>query len=226
MTLKPRAFHEAKPRAVQKRSHEPWRPGQTVQDPGHFGAGEDDRKPCRPPSPHEAVEPSELDSQYFAVEEEDRAQGLVLRRRADVPLDREMREERGDLRLSQLPWMAHPVEPDVAMDPSDVRLLGPGTVPVESDGRAHLREQSRGFPSGVDPAAWHETTAACNDRANEPEKWYGRPGFGGERTAGTENPDCPIRSARPSELRGRAPGSPPYPGESDKSACKVSRGVL
>lgn len=62
--------------------------------------------------------------------------------------------------------MAHPVEPDVAADPSDIRLPGAGTVPVNADGRAHLREQSRGSRSDVDLATWHETTAACNERAN------------------------------------------------------------
>lgn len=139
----PRAFQEAEPRAVQERPHEPWRTGQVIEDPGHLGAGEDDRKPGRPPGSHQAVEPFELDPQHLAVEKQDRAQGLVLGRRADVPLDGEMREKGGGLRLGQLPGMAHPVEPDVAADPSDVRLLGTGTVPVKPDGGAHPREESR-----------------------------------------------------------------------------------
>lgn len=86
----PRAFHEAEPRAVQERSHEARCPGQAIQDPGYLGAGEHDRNPSRPPGTDQAVEPVELDPQHLAVEEQDRAQRLVLGRRADDPLDREM----------------------------------------------------------------------------------------------------------------------------------------
>ena len=77
-----------------------------IGDPGHFGASENDRKTGRPPAPYQTVEPFELDLQHLTVEEEDRAQSLILGRRADVPLDREMRQKGSGLGLGQLPGMA------------------------------------------------------------------------------------------------------------------------
>jgi len=59
-----------------------------------------DGKPPRTLRSFELLDPGNLRSQNAVVEEQERAQGLVLGGGAHVPLRREVREECGDFRLS------------------------------------------------------------------------------------------------------------------------------
>jgi len=59
--------------------------------------------------------------------------GLVLCRRRNTAIRREMREKRLDVGSRQIDWMAIAVKADVALDPVDVGLLGPYAVVLEPD---------------------------------------------------------------------------------------------
>jgi hypothetical protein len=71
--------------------------------------------------------------QHFPVEKEQCALGLVLRRRRNAAICREMREKRLDVGSRQIDRMAATVKTDVAPDPVDVGLLGPYAVVLEPD---------------------------------------------------------------------------------------------
>src|SRR5262249_25753195 len=62
------------------------------------------------------------------LEEEQRVEGLVLGGRGDAVTDCERGQEGRDFRVAHLRGMALAVEEDVALDPVDVRLLGPAAV--------------------------------------------------------------------------------------------------
>src|SRR3989442_1864705 len=64
----------------------------------------------------------------FPIEEQQRAQRLVLGRGRDLLADGERREKGTDFRGAHLRRMPLPVEKDVALDPMDVRLLGAAAV--------------------------------------------------------------------------------------------------
>jgi hypothetical protein len=82
---------------------------------------------------YDAIEPRQFDCQHFPVEKEQCALGLVLCRRRNTAIRREMREKRLDVGSRQIDWMAIAVKADVAPDPVDVGLLGPYAVVLEPD---------------------------------------------------------------------------------------------
>jgi hypothetical protein len=137
----PSAFQQAQSGPVQDGRHEPRRSLELVQDGPDLLTGEDDRKPPRDLGAHDTVEPWDVSLEYRAVEEQQGAQRLVLRRRADVAADREPRKKAGDLGGSHLRGMPLPVEEDVAPDPADVRLLRPAAVVASPDRVADLVQE-------------------------------------------------------------------------------------
>jgi hypothetical protein len=70
-------------------------------------------------SPGHLSELAERPADEFAVEKEEYGEGLVLGRSRDLALDREVREERRDVPLSQVPRMSPRVESDEATRPVD-----------------------------------------------------------------------------------------------------------
>jgi hypothetical protein len=86
-------------------------------------------------------EPAQLDAQHLAVEKEQGAEGLVLRRGAGVALHREGGEEVGHLLFAHLPRVALVVEEDVAPDPVAVRLLGAAAQVADADRLVELSEE-------------------------------------------------------------------------------------
>src|ERR1700690_3642218 len=75
------------------------------------------------------------------IEEEQRSQGLVLRRRAHVLRHRKMREERVDLPFTHLSRVAYVVEVDEAPHPRAVCPFGTKAVVTGAECLAHLIEQ-------------------------------------------------------------------------------------
>jgi hypothetical protein len=95
-----RALEEAQSPTVEQPPHQPWRAGESREEPRDLLAGEHGRESCRPASTDDLVQPRELHSVHIAVEEQKRAQRLVLGRRADGAIDGEVSEEALDLRLA------------------------------------------------------------------------------------------------------------------------------
>src|SRR5439155_2689779 len=88
------------------------------------------------------LEPREADAEHLTVEEEQRAQRLVLGGGGHVALDRQGGEEARDLGRAHRGRVALAVEEDVAMDPRDVDLLGAAAPMASAEGGAYPVEQA------------------------------------------------------------------------------------
>jgi hypothetical protein len=90
---------------------------------------------------HDRAEPGEIDLEHLTVQEQERAEGLVLRGGRHASVHGQPGQEARDLRRSQLDRVALAVEDNVAPDPRDVALLG---APAAGAQRlAHAIEQPR-----------------------------------------------------------------------------------
>src|SRR5262249_26324344 len=99
----------------------------------HLLAGEYDGKTGRSLGAHEIVEPRQLGPEDVPVEEEQRAQRLILRGRSHTTFHRQIREKRGDLRRGHLGRVTLAMEGDEPADPKDIRVLGPWTQMPRAD---------------------------------------------------------------------------------------------
>ena len=137
------ALEQAKPCAIEEDRHEP----RDAVDLGEHGADflgrQDDRQVVRALGIDEVVEPGNVLLEDLAVEEEEGAEGLVLRRRRHLAIDGQRRQEARELSRSHLGGMALAVEEDVAADPGDVRLLGATAIVPGANGMTHAIEQPR-----------------------------------------------------------------------------------
>jgi hypothetical protein len=75
------------------------------------------------------------------VEEEERVEGLVLGGRADVAVDGERREKRGDVRLRERGGVSHAAPGDEAADPGGVGVFGAAAEVAKPAGAANLVEE-------------------------------------------------------------------------------------
>ena len=96
--------HEPEPRTVQHAGHEPGIAGYLLEDAPHLLAGQDHGEPLSGPGAHEGSEVAQFVSQDVVVQEQQCAEGLVLRG-------------------SRHPRFSGQVA-DEAADPHDVGLLG------------------------------------------------------------------------------------------------------
>jgi hypothetical protein len=99
---------------------------------------------------HEIVEPAQFPTEDLLVEKKQRSERLVLRRRRNVALRRQMTEKRGHLGLSEARGMAPAAPVDEALDPVYVGFLGAAAVVQSPDRIVHLLQQAglapvRGF---------------------------------------------------------------------------------
>jgi hypothetical protein len=95
----------------------------------------------RSPRPHDILEPRLILMQDVAVEKQQRAQRLVLRRRRHPSFDGERAEKLRDLRRPHFDGMALAVKQDVSADPRDVGLLGAAAPVAQPVGLAHAIQQ-------------------------------------------------------------------------------------
>ena len=107
---------------------------------GDLAAVEHDGEVFAGTGAHELVEPWQVDVQDFAVEEQDRGEGLVLRGRGAAFGDGEVGQERGDVLGAELARVAQVVEADEAAEPMLVRFFGARAVAA----RAQLRAEAIG----------------------------------------------------------------------------------
>ena len=104
--------------------------------------------------PDHVIEPWPLDVENLSIEEEQRIEGLVLCGRRDSLANRERRQKGRDFRGAPLAGMALAMEENVALDPVEVRLLGPRAV-VACANRVTdaVEETGRGAGRGLDSRA-------------------------------------------------------------------------
>src|SRR5262249_34360252 len=80
-------------------------------------------------------------TQHVAIEEEHRAEGLILRRRGHTLVDGQRRHKSGNLRCTQVTWVPHAMEADVTPNPVRIGLFGPPAVLSRANLLAHALEQ-------------------------------------------------------------------------------------
>jgi hypothetical protein len=131
------ALEEAKAAAIEDLADEPERGLQVVEEGKDLAPREDGGEVMRAASTSEADELGHLQAKDAAIEEDERAKGLVLGGRGDATLHGEVVEERGGLDGSHVPGVASTVEHDKGADPLEVRLLRARRVMKAADGRAH-----------------------------------------------------------------------------------------
>jgi len=87
-------------------------------------SAENDRDSLRHARARHAIDRAKIDREDFAIQEEKRAQRLILCRPAHVLIHGEPRQERADIGRAKLLRMLFVMEHDVPSNPVRVRFLG------------------------------------------------------------------------------------------------------
>jgi hypothetical protein len=132
-------LEHAQARPVEQAGHEPWHAFELLEHRAHLVPGQDDR---RAPGADDAVEPRQVDLQHVVVEEQERAESLVLGGRGDRPST--AREVRKPVTSGA------PVPPGDAcrgkghtVEPRRRRPLRAAAIAPESQGLPHPVEEAR-----------------------------------------------------------------------------------
>ncbi len=134
-------FEQAQAGAVEQRRDQEIGAGEALQDLAHFGAAQDDWQALGGFGARDVLQPAELMLEDFAVQKQQRAEGLRLGAGAHLPVNRKGGQEAGDLLLAHLVGVAAVVKQDVPADPALVRFLGPPAVMSCAQFRADPFEQ-------------------------------------------------------------------------------------
>ena len=156
-----------------------------VEDGADLLPAQDDRQAGLLAGADQLVELAHLAVQHVAVEEEERAERLGLRRGADVLVDGQVRDEGVDLGLRHVGRVAEPVEADVPPHPQAVGLLGAAAVVARPQGALQLVDQR-----GHRPSLARRRPGSRGDRERHPggARAGARPGRGLPRTRAANHP--------------------------------------
>ena len=138
------ALHEAQARAGEERRDEKGRPVEPREDGPHLIPREDDGQALRAFRADDVAEGLDGPLEDFAVEEEERAEGLGLGGGGHPPARGEMRDEGVDLGFAHFVGMPFAVEDDEPPDPADVGLFGPEAVVARAERGTHTVEELQG----------------------------------------------------------------------------------
>ncbi len=127
------ALQNPQSRPVQQQRHQARDAVKMTKKCPNLIASQDNGKPPGALCAHKVIEPRNPLIQHLAVEEQKRAQRLVLGGGRHFSLDGERREKLRDLRGAHLDGMALAVEQDVSADPRDVCLLGTAAVVARAE---------------------------------------------------------------------------------------------
>ena len=144
------AFHKPHAGAVEKLGDQLSRSLHRGKNPLNFGFAQNDGDPMGAASAHEAVHPVELHVEDFAVEKDHGVERLILSRRGDVLVQRQIGKECLNFGSTHFTGMTLLVEKDVTLDPSDVGVLGMDGVMFDAEDFADLVEEF-GLGIGNDP---------------------------------------------------------------------------
>jgi hypothetical protein len=164
------ALQEAQTRAVQEDGHQPRHAVESSDDGAYFIASEDHGKSSGASGTNEILDPRHVGAENVPVEEQDGAEGLVLRGRGNAAVGGERAHVAGDLLHPHVARVALAVEQDEATDPAYVRFLRPPAVVARTDRRAHLVEQPRGRGAGCGREAVGMRHAPLDDGAPAPRR--------------------------------------------------------
>jgi hypothetical protein len=135
------------PRAIQQQRHQARHAVEAAEHSTHLVAREDNRQTFGTFGANHTVNLARLDFEHTPIKKEQCGEGLVLRRRRNVPVNGQMRQKAVDLGCAHLQRVTFVVEEDEALDPIDVGVLGADAVvangagladPVQQPARARL----------------------------------------------------------------------------------------
>ena len=135
------AILNSQPRPIEQHDDKPHRARQLLEDPAHFVAAEHDGHADRLSGPWHGLDRAYFNPEDVPVEEQQRAECLILCRRTDTLLDGQPRQERRDLWRPHVRRVRLLMKDDVSTDPVRVSLLRPATVVPRTDRSAHSREE-------------------------------------------------------------------------------------
>src|SRR6266446_441397 len=141
-----KTFEQPQAGTIQQRCHQPICSAQLIQYLLDFIASPNNRQPLRPLFPNEVTQPGNLLIQYVSIQEQNRTQGLILHRSANVSIHGKRREETRNLLCSHFGRMPLPVKDNEPAYPSQISLFCPATIMKH-------RKNERGFPSLADPGS-------------------------------------------------------------------------
>ncbi len=116
------AFHQAQSRAIHQRGHEPFVAGQVRQHGLYFFPGHHDGQAFGLAGADDSAQIANFAPEHMALEKQQSAKRLVLRRGADLLLDGQIGQKGVDFRFGHFGGMAHLVKEDVPLDPLAIGL--------------------------------------------------------------------------------------------------------
>jgi len=119
------ALEQPQSRSVEQRDHELGHPFEMSQHPADLVAGEKDWQSFANRGSNKIVEPGKIDTQELPVEEEDRCESLVLRRRRDAAFVGEHVQEGRHLIGTETSRVPPSMEVVIAPHPAEMGFLGP-----------------------------------------------------------------------------------------------------
>jgi len=146
---KPRALEHPEASAVEQQGHEPQHPFQPVDHRLHLGPAHHDGQDFGRLRAHDSIEGREIQLERSPIQEQQRRQRLVLRRRAHPPLSGQPGEKLVHPGSAYLTRVALPVKHDVSSDPANVRVLGAPAQMMGARGPTNHLEQPERRPSRI-----------------------------------------------------------------------------
>jgi hypothetical protein len=143
LDAQPQALHQPHARAVQQARHQGHRAFELAQHLRHFAGTQDSGDAPRRRRPLQLLHPRQLNPEHLAVEEQQRAERLLVGGRGDATLGGQHGEERLDLGRPQIARVPQPAPADEEPYPVHVSLLRlQAEVPVPQP-LDHLLQQAR-----------------------------------------------------------------------------------
>src|SRR2546422_11744563 len=106
----------------------------------HFVERKSDRQSDRSLGALDSVEPRQINTEHFLIEEQDGALCLVLRAGRDLPRDSQIRQEGLHIARAKRRRMELVVEIDKPLNPVDIGFLRADAVMLEANAIAYARE--------------------------------------------------------------------------------------
>ena len=142
------AFEQAEATAVEDFANEPERELELVEERVDIAAREHRREMVGAPGALQALQIGHLQTEDAPVQEDEGAEGLVLRGGREPALHGEVVQEAGCLRWAHVPWVAASVETDERVDPVEIGFFSARRVVKAADGGLHGLNEGHGDAPG------------------------------------------------------------------------------
>jgi hypothetical protein len=182
------SLEQAQSRPIEQSRYQPLHARELREQRAHLLTREHDRQPQRRVRANRARDVADVELQHLAIQEHERAERLILRRRRDAPFDGKVRQEAPNRVPSELARVTLAVIEHIPADPANVGLDRTRTAMTDAKCIAHAIEKPRRPPA---PCRLHLDSSRAGRRGKAQ----------GERANPTARAPRPQPSPRaPSEL--------------------------